>query len=43
MVFGLSEVHEAEAAELTELSPVTFFRIESIAITLDGELVRWFW
>jgi hypothetical protein len=27
MVFGLSEVYETEAAELSELTPVTFFGI----------------
>ena len=37
--FVRSEVHEAEAAKLPELMPVPFLRIESIAITLDGELV----
>ena len=42
MVFGLSEVDEAEAAELAELAPVPFLRIQPIAITLDGELVGWF-
>ena len=40
--FVRSEVNEAEAAELPELGPVPFLRIESIAITLDGELVGWF-
>ena len=40
--FVRSEVHEAEAAELPELAPVPFLGIESIAITLDGELVGWF-
>ena len=40
--FVTSEVHEAEAAKLAELSPVTFLGIESIAITLDRELVGWF-
>lgn len=37
--FGLSEVDKAEAAELPELMPVPLFRIQPIAITLDGELV----
>ena len=37
--FVRSEVHKAEAAKLAELMPVPLFRIESIAITLDGELV----
>jgi len=41
MVFGLSEVYEAEAAELAELAPVSFLRIQAIAITLDGEFVAW--
>ena len=41
MVFGLSEVYEAEAAELAELVPVSLFRIESITITLDAEFVAW--
>ena len=41
MVFGLSEVDEAEAAELAELVPVSFLRIQSIAITLDGEFIGW--
>jgi len=41
MVFGLSEVNEAEAAELAELVPVSFFGIQAIAITLDGEFVAW--
>ena len=40
--FVRSEVHEAEAAELPELMPVPLFRIQSITITLDGELVGWF-
>ena len=40
--FVRSEVHEAEAAELPELGPVSFLRIQPIAITLDGELVGWF-
>ena len=33
--FGLLEVDEAEAAELAELVPVSFLRIQAIAITLD--------
>ena len=33
--FGLSEIHEAKAAKLAELVPVSFFGVESIAITLD--------
>ena len=33
--FGLSEVDEAEAAELPELVPVSLFGIQAIAITLD--------
>jgi len=41
MVFGLSEVDEAEAAELAELVPVPLFGIQAIAITLDGEFVAW--
>ena len=40
--FVRSEVNEAEAAELPELMPVPLFRIQSITITLDGELVAWF-
>ena len=39
MVFGLSEVNEAEAAKLAELVPVSFLRVETIAITLDRQLV----
>ena len=39
--FGLSEVYEAKAAELAELVPVSFLRIQSITITLDGEFVAW--
>ncbi len=42
MVFGLSEVDEAEAAELAELVPVSLFRIQAITITLDRQLVTWF-
>ena len=41
MVFGLSEVDEAEAAELAKLVPVSFLGIQAIAITLDGEFVAW--
>jgi hypothetical protein len=41
MVFGLSEVYKTEAAELAELVPVSFLRIQAIAITLDGEFVAW--
>lgn len=40
--FVRSEVNEAEAAKLPELAPVPFLGIESIAITLDGELVARF-
>ena len=40
--FGLSEVNEAESAELAKLMPVPLFRIQPITITLDGELVGWF-
>jgi len=39
MVFGLSEVDEAEAAELAELVPVAFLGIQPITITLDRQLV----
>ncbi len=39
MVFGLSEVYRAEAAELAELVPVSLFGIQAITITLDGELI----
>ena len=35
MVFGLSEVDEAEAAELPELVPVSLFHVQAITITLD--------
>ena len=42
MVFGLSEVDEAEATELAELVPVSFLRIQAITITLDRQLVAWF-
>ena len=42
MVFGLSEVDEAESAELPKLVPVSFLRVETIAITLDRQLVTWF-
>ena len=42
MVFGLSEVDEAEATELAELVPVSFLGIESIAITLDRQFIRRF-
>ena len=42
MVFGLSEVNEAEATELAELVPVSLFGIQAIAITLDREFVAWF-
>jgi hypothetical protein len=42
MVFGLSKVYEAEAAELPKLVPVSFLRIQAIAITLDRQLVAWF-
>jgi hypothetical protein len=41
--FGVLEVHEAEATKLAEFSPVSFLQIQTIAITLDGEFVRWFW
>ncbi len=41
MVFGLSEVDKAEAAELPKLAPVSLFRIQAIAITLDRQLVAW--
>ena len=41
MVFGLSEVDEAEATELAELVPVSFLRIQAITITLDRQLVAW--
>ena len=37
----VSEVDEAEAAELPELVPVSFLGIEPITITLDRELVGW--
>ena len=36
MVFGLSEVDEAEAAELPELVPVSLFHVQAITITLDA-------
>ena len=42
MVFGLSEVDEAEATELAELVPVSLFCIQSITITLDRQFVRRF-
>ncbi len=40
--FLVLEVDEAEATELAELVPVSFLRIQSIAITLDRQLVTWF-
>jgi hypothetical protein len=43
MVFGLSEVHEAEAAELPEFPPVSFLHVQAITIALDGEFIRRFW
>ena len=39
MVFGLSEVDEAEATKLAELVPVSLFCIQSITITLDRQFV----
>ena len=36
-----SEVNEAEATKLAELVPVSFLRVETIAITLDGEFIGW--
>ena len=42
MVFGLSEVDEAEATELAELVPVSFLRIQAITITLDRQFIRRF-
>jgi hypothetical protein len=38
----VSEVDEAEAAELPELVPVSLFHVQAITITLDAEFVRRF-